>query len=108
MYEEIKNRVIAEAKARMVEVYRPSIEELGNMHKATINLYKAALKNIQSSCIDENGNIVKAPDLKDLDAIWKVVKTEKGEATNVSAEIPTLEDDKKAFLDSVLDEEDDE
>lgn len=108
--ESVKAQVIAEAREKMVEIYRPSIAELGKMHKSVIDLYKLSLAKIANDCVmvDEKGKqvIVRMPDQKDLKDIWSVVKTEKGEATSVVEKVEPLSDEEESFLDSVIEEKD--
>lgn len=111
MMESVRAQVMAEAKAKMVKIYRPSIEELGSMHKATMELYKASLSMITAEVVKgkAKGKDI-LPNLTALHAIWNVVKVEKGEATSIS-EVgnTTIDQDRQDSINELLKEiEDDE
>lgn len=86
------------------KMYRPSQKELGDMHKAIINLMKAGIQMEVDACFDKRtGKVVDSPNVKALKALWEMVKTEKEEPTTISAQQQVTEEDQK-LLDDVLEE----
>lgn len=53
MYASIKEQVMIEAREKIMEVYRPTMKELGEMHRASIQLYKASLQQIMKESINK-------------------------------------------------------
>lgn len=108
MQAEIRERALEEHKAKLAEMYKPSLKELGDMHRAIIQLAKASINHEINACIDLNtGAVVKPPSLSVLSTNWNIVKTEKGEATSVS-EIKPASEAAVSALDEVLSEMDEE
>lgn len=81
----IQARAIRELERDQAQNWKPKMKELGLMHNTIITLYKAALNKMFEESVDKaTGKVIKMPDLWDVDRIWKVVKTEKGEPITVT------------------------
>lgn len=79
------------AAQKAAKVYEPNMTELGEMHRATVTLLKASLQKELEECIDPNtGKCIKHPDTKVIESIWKIVKVEKREPTEVGEVIETV------------------
>ena len=85
MQEKIKKMAIANYEKEQAKNWKPSLKELGTMHQMATTLYKAGLTKMYKDCINkETGDVIKMPEFFDLDRVWRVIKTEKGEPINVT------------------------
>lgn len=102
--ENFRQDIYEQAKAKLAEdlsktIYKPSIVELGEMHKEIIDILKLSLSHIRNSCIqvvDGKEIISKIPDSQELSRIWKIIRIESQQAKETAEEVkycrPTLED----------------
>lgn len=92
--ENFRWQVFEQAKEKLSEdlidgIYKPSIEELGNMHKEIIDILKLSISYIKDSCIwvvDWEKKVVKMPDTQELSRIWKMIRFEKEQSKQVEFE----------------------
>ena len=83
--EDFRLAIYEQAKDKLSEnlsetVYKPSIVELGEMHKEIIDMLRVSLSHIRSSCIqlvDGKEVITQIPDSQELSRIWKIIRIEK-------------------------------
>lgn len=69
------------------EVYQPSVDDLNDIYKDLINIYKAKTKSeLQKIKVTEDWTIIIPPDLnmEDIDKIFAVVRTLRWEPTRIS------------------------
>lgn len=79
------------AAAKAAKVYEPNMTELGEMHRANIQLQKAILSKLMEDTIDPaTGKVKSMPDVKILETLWKMTKAEKREPTEVGEVIETV------------------
>lgn len=75
----IKIEAQKEMEQELKELYKPTIEEMSQMHKAVITVVKWKLFNLaQNIKKDKFGNII-LPDnlnMKEVEIMWKIVKQE--------------------------------
>lgn len=92
------------AKKKVATLYEPSAEELSEMHRATIQLYRAGLAREAERCYDPTTKkAIDTPDHKFLESAWKVTKTEKREPTEVSeSNVTTVTPEQRESIDNVL------
>lgn len=101
--EEANKKSIEDTKKKLVKLYTPSMEELAKMHQSVVGLYKVAIEWLMDSCTDPiTGKAILIPDTKTLGDIWKVIKVEKGEATDLTGTTVTISEEDKKLLDQVL------
>lgn len=87
---------IQRAAQKAAKVYEPNMTELGEMHRANIQLQKAILSKLMEDTIDPaTGKVKSMPDVKILETLWKMTKAEKREPTEVGEIVETVtpEDD---------------
>lgn len=68
------------------EIYQPSLKELWEMHKATVDLIKVALMGIQQACVvTDKGKkkVIQIPNAQDLKRFWEMIRVEKGQSTDI-------------------------
>jgi hypothetical protein len=83
--ESFRRDIYEQAKEKLSEelsegIYKPSIVELGEMHKEIIDILKLSLSHIRASSIsvvDGKEVVTKAPDTQELSRIWKIIRVEK-------------------------------
>lgn len=102
--EDFRRDIYEQAKEKLSEelseaIYKPSIVELGEMHKEIIDILKLSLSHIRASSIsvvDGKEVVTKAPDTQELSRIWKIVRVEKTQEVQAIDEeklwMPTLEE----------------
>lgn len=74
------------------EIYKPSLQELGEMHQEIVWMLKMSLTYIKQTCVssvDGKGVIMQMPDINALNRIWNIIKTEKWEQTKFLSEPDT-------------------
>lgn len=77
--EEVAKEAMEELKKEMVEAYKPSAKELSEVHQAIFTLIKAKIRLMQWG--DIPWAKITNVDVRDLKALWEMVKIEKGEPT---------------------------
>jgi len=83
MLDRAKAKAMEETEKKMVEAYKPTMEELWEMHKGINLLFKASIKKAIKDSIDpKTWEILVSPNIFELEKLWKIVKTEKGEPTS--------------------------
>ena len=83
MLERAKAKALEETEAKMVEIYKPSMEELSEMHKGINLLFKASIKKAIKDSIDsKTWEELVNPNIYELEKLWKIIKTEKWEPTS--------------------------
>lgn len=68
------------------DIYNPSLKELWEMHKATVDLIKVALMGIQQACVvTDKGKkkVIQIPNAQDLKRFWEMIRVEKGQSTDI-------------------------
>lgn len=77
--EEVTKQAMEELKKEMVEAYKPSAKELSEVHQAIFTLIKAKIRLMQWG--DIPWAKITNVDVRDLKALWEMVKIEKWEPT---------------------------
>ena len=77
--EEVAKEAMEELKKEMIEAYKPSMEELSEAHQALFTLIRAKIRLMQ--WWDIPWAKITNVDVRDLKALWEMVKIEKGEPT---------------------------
>ena len=77
--ENIAKEAMEELKKEMIEAYKPSMEELSEAHQALFTLIRAKIRLMQWG--DISWTKITNVDVRDLKALWEMVKIEKGEPT---------------------------
>jgi hypothetical protein len=79
MIQNVKNIAEEQLMEDMIEIYKPSREELSQMYKAIMNLLRAkSVSWAQSVQKDERGRISFTEDIKlsDVKIVWEILRTE--------------------------------
>lgn len=100
---------INEAKDKIKEIYAPTAEELGELHKGIMTLLKVSIQKELNDCVQFNKatqkqEIVKNPNIPVITKIWEIVKSEKLEPTLVKKISQSLTDEDKILFDKLLDD----
>lgn len=77
--EEVAKEAMEELKKEMIEAYKPSMEELSEAHQALFTLIRAKIRLMQWG--DIPWAKITDVDVRDLKALWEMVKIEKWEPT---------------------------
>ena len=85
---EIKRQALEKAKLEMYRNYAPDPAVLWEMHKWVITLMQASIQNELKKCLSiwpdgKVNGIKKTADISTLERLWKMVKSEKQEPTEV-------------------------
>lgn len=110
---DVKNIVIEEIKEELKEYYKPSMEELWDMHKQLVQLSKAKINTMTRTMKEklEWKRIKDDVSIKDIKTLWDMVKAEKNEPTsymrtesdtNITHNI--LDEEDRKMLDDLIDE----
>lgn len=102
MIELAQKNALAKAQKELEKRYKPDMKQLWEMHKMTILLAQAWLQYLAKESI-EDWKAVKMPDMYNVEKIWKMVKVEKEEPTEINKEYQITEEDQKMIEDVLND-----
>ena len=77
--EDLKNKALEQAEKEFIENYKPDAKELGKYHKILIWVIAKKLVSLAKKDTEAEDIFV-----SDIERLWKMIKTEKGEATTVN------------------------
>lgn len=107
LYKQAHNEAMKDLAKSIRKEYAPNVKELGDIIRWVVDLSKVAIKFETDKCIirgkDWSIEIVKAPDLSNVERAYKIAKNELGESSETT-KVVTISDEDKTLLDKVLED----